>query len=58
MKKFFVQLKEDCEIIRQGLKLVKIYLGKNYFSLNLIVSYSELPGSRMISEPSRRALLT
>ncbi len=29
--------KEDFEIIRQGLKLVKIYLGKNYFSLNLIV---------------------
>ncbi len=37
MKKFFVQLKEDCDIIRQGLKLVKIYLGKNYFLLNLIV---------------------
>ena len=37
MKKFFSDLKEDFEIIRQGLKLVKIYLGKNYFSLNLIV---------------------
>lgn len=37
MKKFFVQLKEDYDIIRQGLKLVKVYLGKNYFSLNLIV---------------------
>ena len=37
MKKFFTDLKEDFEIIRQGLKLVKIYLGKNYFSLNLIV---------------------
>ncbi|MBR3974688.1 MAG: ABC transporter ATP-binding protein [Clostridia bacterium] len=37
MKKFFVQMKEDCDIIRQGLKLVKIYLGKNYFLLNLIV---------------------
>lgn len=37
MKKAFIQLKEDCEIIRQGLKLVKIFLGKNYFSLNLIV---------------------
>ncbi|MBQ4625971.1 MAG: ABC transporter ATP-binding protein [Clostridia bacterium] len=37
MKKFFTGFKEDFEIIRQGLKLVKIYLGKNYFSLNLIV---------------------
>lgn len=37
MKKFFADLKEDFEIIKQGLKLVKIYLGKNYFSLNLIV---------------------
>ena len=37
MKKFFTDFKEDFEIIRQGLKLVKIYLGKNYFSLNLIV---------------------
>ena len=37
MKKFFPDFKEDFEIIRQGLKLVKIYLGKNYFSLNLIV---------------------
>ena len=37
MKKFFTDFKEDLEIIRQGLKLVKIYLGKNYFSLNLIV---------------------
>lgn len=37
MKKSFVALKEDFDIIRQGLKLVKIYLGKNYFSLNLIV---------------------
>ncbi len=31
------KLKEDFEIIRQGLKLVKICLGENYFSLNLIV---------------------
>lgn len=37
MKKFIADLKEDFEIIKQGLKLVKIYLGKNYFSLNLIV---------------------
>ena len=37
MKKFFTDFREDFEIIRQGLKLVKIYLGKNYFSLNLIV---------------------
>ncbi len=37
MRKFFTDLKDDFEIIRQGLKLVKIYLGKNYFSLNLIV---------------------
>lgn len=37
MKKLFTDFKEDFEIIRQGLKLVKIYLGKNYFSLNLIV---------------------
>ncbi len=38
MKNFFVQLKEDYNIIKQGLKLVKIYLGKNYFSLNILVS--------------------
>lgn len=37
MKKFFTGLKEDYEIVKQGLRLVKIYLGKNYFSLNLIV---------------------
>ncbi len=37
MKNFFTDFREDFEIIRQGLKLVKIYLGKNYFSLNLIV---------------------
>lgn len=37
MKKYFSELREDFFIIRQGLKLVKIYLGKNYFSLNLIV---------------------
>ncbi|MBR2876005.1 MAG: ABC transporter ATP-binding protein [Clostridia bacterium] len=37
MKRFFKELKDDFEVIRQGLKLVKIYLGKNYFSLNLIV---------------------
>ncbi len=37
MKKYFSELKEDFFVIRQGLGLVKIYLGKNYFSLNLIV---------------------
>ena len=37
MKKFFTGLKEDYEIVKQGLRLVKIYLGKNYFVLNLIV---------------------
>lgn len=37
MKRFFADMREDFEIIKQGLKLVKIYLGKNYFSLNLIV---------------------
>ncbi len=37
MKKLFSDLKEDFSIVKQGLKLVKIYLGKNYFSLNLIV---------------------
>ena len=37
MKKIISGLKEDINIIKQGLELVKIYLGKNYFSLNLIV---------------------
>ena len=37
MKKFFTGLKEDYEIVKQGLRLVNIYLGKNYFVLNLIV---------------------
>ena len=37
MKKSFAALKEDFTIIRQGLRLVKIFLGKNYFSLNLTV---------------------
>lgn len=37
MKKYFSELKRDFGIIKQGLNLVKIYLGKNYFSLNLIV---------------------
>ena len=37
MKKIFSGIKEDYEIVKQGLRLVKIYLGKNYFLLNLIV---------------------
>lgn len=37
MKKHLRELKDDFFIIKEGLKLVKIYLGKNYFSLNLIV---------------------
>lgn len=37
MKKHLRELKNDFFIIKEGLKLVKIYLGKNYFSLNLIV---------------------
>lgn len=37
MKKHLRELKDDFFIIREGLELVKIYLGKNYFSLNLIV---------------------
>ncbi len=37
MKKFFTELKEDFLVIIQGLKLVKIYLGKNYFLMNVII---------------------
>ena len=37
MRKYLKELKEDFYIIREGLKLVKIYLGKSYFSLNVIV---------------------
>ncbi len=37
MRKYLRELKEDFFIIKEGLQLVKIYLGKNYFSLNLIV---------------------
>lgn len=37
MKKFLSDFKDDFIIIKQGLQLVKVYLGKNYFSLNLIV---------------------
>ena len=37
MRRYFSVLTDDIKIIIQGLKLVKIYLGKNYFSLNLIV---------------------
>ena len=37
MKKYLKGLSDDFFIIKEGLKLVKIYLGKNYFSLNLIV---------------------
>ncbi len=37
MKKLMTALKEDYEIVIQGLGLVKIYLGKNYFLFNLIV---------------------
>ncbi len=37
MKKHLRELKDDFFIIKEGLKLVKIYLGKNYFSLNLLV---------------------
>lgn len=37
MIKYLKELKEDFLIIKEGLKLVKVYLGKNYFSLNLIV---------------------
>lgn len=37
MRKYLRELKADFLIIKEGLKLVKIYLGENYFSLNLIV---------------------
>ncbi len=38
MKKHFLNLIEDVKILRKGLNLVKIYLGKNYTKLTLIVN--------------------
>lgn len=37
MRKGFSDFIKDIVIIKQGLRLVKVYLGRNYFSLNLAV---------------------